>query len=80
VKEPTTDGLEAALGRLKDFTAPRTKRLLIVEDNEIERQSIIELLGHNDIEIVTVGTGSEAIDAVTRSALIVWCSTCGCRT
>ena len=68
VKEPTTDGLEAALDRLKDFTAPRTKRLLIVEDNEIERQSVIELLGHNDIEIVTVGTGSEAIDAVTRSA------------
>jgi CheY-like chemotaxis protein len=68
VKEPTTDGLETALDRLKDFTASRTKRLLIVEDNEIERQSIIELLGHNDIEIVTVGTGSEAIDAVTRSA------------
>src|SRR5258705_3377699 len=68
VKEPTTDGLEAALDRLKDFTAPRTKRLLIVEDNEIERHSIIELLGHKDIEIVTVGTGREAIDAVTRSA------------
>jgi len=68
VKEPTTDGLKTALDRLKDFTAPRTKRLLIVEDNEIERQSIIELLGHNDIEIMTVGTGGEAIDALTRSA------------
>jgi HAMP domain-containing protein/signal transduction histidine kinase/CheY-like chemotaxis protein len=68
VKEPTTDGLEAALDRLKDFTAPRTKRLLFVEDNEIERQAIIELLGHKDIEIVTVGTGGEGIDALTRSA------------
>ena len=51
VKEPTTDGLEAAFDRIKDFTAPRTKRLLVVEDNDIERQSIVELLGYDDIEI-----------------------------
>jgi len=68
VKEPTTEGLKTALDRLKDFSAPRTKRLLIVEDNEIERQSIIELLGYEDIEIVTVATGVEAIDALTHSA------------
>ena len=37
-----TEGLEAAFERIKkEFTAPRTKRLLIVEDNEIERQSIV---------------------------------------
>ena len=51
VKAPTTEGLETAFDRIKDFTAPRTKRLLIVEDNEIERQSIIELLGYEDIEM-----------------------------
>jgi signal transduction histidine kinase/DNA-binding response OmpR family regulator/HAMP domain-containing protein len=68
VKEPTTEGLKTALDRLKDFSAARTKRLLIVEDNEIERQSIIELLGYKDIEIVTVATGGEAIDALTYSA------------
>jgi len=68
VKEPTTDSLKTALDHLKDFAAPRTKRLLIVEDNEIERQSIIELLGYEDIEIVTVATGGEAIDALTHSA------------
>ena len=28
VKEPTTDGLETAFDRLKEFTSPRTKRLL----------------------------------------------------
>jgi CheY-like chemotaxis protein len=68
VKEPTTDGLKTALDRLKAFTAPRTKRLLIVEDNEIERQAIVELLHYTDIEIVTVSNGGEAIDALTRSA------------
>jgi CheY-like chemotaxis protein len=68
VKAPTTEGLEAAFDRIKDFTAPRTKRLLIVEDNAIERQSIVELLGHSDIELVTVGTGSEAIAAMLDRA------------
>ena len=64
IKSPTTSGLEAAFDRLKDFTAPRTKRLLVVEDNDIERQSIVELLGHTDIELRAVGTGAEALEAM----------------
>src|SRR6202034_1504122 len=43
---------------------PRTKRLLVVEDNEVERKSVVELLGHDDIEISTVGTGAEAFDTL----------------
>ncbi|MDP2275347.1 MAG: HAMP domain-containing protein [Archangium sp.] len=61
IKEPSTEGLEASIDRMKDFTVPRTKRLLIVEDNELERSSVVELLGHDDIEIVTAGTGEEAL-------------------
>jgi len=64
IKEPTTQGLEAAFDRIKNFTVPRTKRLLIVEDNEIERMSIIELLGYRDIEIHSVATGAEALEAL----------------
>jgi CheY-like chemotaxis protein len=56
--------LETAFDRIKDFTAPRTKRLLIVEDNDIERQSIVELLGHKDIEMVAVATGAAALAAM----------------
>ncbi len=64
VKSPTTAGIEAALERLRDFTAPRTKRLLVVEDDDIERQSIVELLDHTDIELTAVGTGGEALAAL----------------
>jgi CheY-like chemotaxis protein len=64
VKEPTTEGLVAAFDRIKNWTAPRTKRLLIVEDNDIERQSIAELLGHDDIELLTAATGDEALAAM----------------
>jgi HAMP domain-containing protein/signal transduction histidine kinase/DNA-binding response OmpR family regulator len=64
VKSPTTEGLEAAFDRIKDFAAPRTKRLLIVEDNDIERQSIAALLGHDDIELASAATGEEALAAM----------------
>jgi CheY-like chemotaxis protein len=49
---------------LKEFTASGTRRLLIVEDNDIERQSIVELLAHDDIELVAVSTGQQAIDTM----------------
>jgi len=64
VKSPTTESLESAFDRLKDFTIPRTKRLLVVEDNDIERESIVELLGHDDIELAAVSTGKEAMRAL----------------
>ena len=64
VKEPTTEGLDAAFDRIKSFTTPRTKQLLIVEDNDIQRQAIVELLGYTDIEMVAVATGGEALAAM----------------
>jgi HAMP domain-containing protein/signal transduction histidine kinase/DNA-binding response OmpR family regulator len=64
VKAPTTDGLEAAFDRIKNFAIPRTRRLLVVEDNDIERQSIVELLGYEDIELVAVATGDAALEAM----------------
>ena len=60
VKPATTEDLESAFDRMKAFVAPRTKRLLVVEDNDIERQSIVELLSCDDIEIMTAATGREA--------------------
>jgi len=64
IKAPTTEALETAFERIKTFSVPHTKRLLIVEDNDIERQSIIELLGYKDIEVHAVATGLEALQAM----------------
>ncbi len=60
-KPSTADDLNAALTRITDFVKPRRKRLLIVEDNPAEQLSIGELLGHDDIDLITVGTGTEAL-------------------
>jgi CheY-like chemotaxis protein/signal transduction histidine kinase len=60
-KPTTTEGLQEALEKITDYVKPRRKKLLIVEDNAAERLSITELLGHDDIDIVSVETGGEAI-------------------
>ncbi len=65
INKPTTrEGIAEALSRIKEFAEPRRKRLLIVEDNEVEQMSIRELLGHDDIEIVNAGTGGEALSTL----------------
>ena len=64
VKPATTTDLESALDRIKAYVSPRVRRLLVVEDDAVERQSIVELLSHTDIEIIAVGTGAEAMTAL----------------
>jgi HAMP domain-containing protein/CheY-like chemotaxis protein/signal transduction histidine kinase len=65
VTKPTsTEGLDAALSRVRDYVAPRRKKLLVVEDNPAEQLSIRELLGDKDIDVSTVATGMEALEAI----------------
>ncbi len=65
VTKPTTpEGLEAALTRIKDYAAPRRKRLLVVEDNPAEQFSIKELLVYDDIDVTVVSSGEDALQAV----------------
>ncbi|MEO6002607.1 MAG: HAMP domain-containing protein [Opitutus sp.] len=62
VKPTTTEGLEDCFERIKKFVEPHMKRLLVVEDNDIERDGIVALLQHDDIEIATAATGAEALN------------------
>ena len=69
VTKPTTrEGISEALTKIKDFSQPRRRRLLVVEDNKAEQLSIHELLGHDDIEIVSAATGKEALDILHHEA------------
>ena len=65
VSKPTTrEGIADALSKIKEFSQPRRKRLLVVEDNKAEQMSIRELLGHDDIEIVNASSGDEALETL----------------
>jgi len=61
-KPTTTEGLEEALAKIKSYAEPRRRRLLVVEDNPAEQMTVTELLGHDDIDIETVGSGAEALE------------------
>src|SRR6202041_372691 len=67
VNKPTTpDELETAFARIKEYTAPRRKRLLVVEDDPGEQLSIQELLGYDDIDVQVAATGAQALEVVTQ--------------
>jgi len=72
VKPATMEALKQAFERIKTYVAPHRKRLLVIEDNDVERQSIVELLRAEDIEVESVGTGELALERL-RSASFDCC-------
>ena len=66
VTKPTSpEALDEALSRIKEYASARRKRLLVVEDNPAEQLSIKELLGYDDIDVTVVGTGADALQAIS---------------
>jgi CheY-like chemotaxis protein/nitrogen-specific signal transduction histidine kinase len=63
-KPITREGLSAAITRIREYSRPRRKRLLVVEDEPAQQLSIEALLGHDDIDVSVVSTGSDALAAV----------------
>jgi CheY-like chemotaxis protein/signal transduction histidine kinase/HAMP domain-containing protein len=66
-KPTTTEGLHAAINRIREYASPRRKRLLVVEDEPAQQMSIEALLGHDDIDVSVVSTGKDALHAVAES-------------
>jgi len=66
-KPSSPEDLNAAITRIKEYSQPRRKRLLVVEDNPAEQLSTRELLGHEDIDIDVVDSGNSALNALESS-------------
>jgi HAMP domain-containing protein/signal transduction histidine kinase/DNA-binding response OmpR family regulator len=67
IKPSGPERLFEAVSSLKSFVGRKRKRLLIVEDDAVLRNSIVELLGGDDVEIEAVGTGAESLKAAKRA-------------
>jgi CheY-like chemotaxis protein/signal transduction histidine kinase/HAMP domain-containing protein len=68
VTKPTsTEELNAALSRIREYSQPRRKKLLVVEDNPAEQLSTRELLWHEDIDIDVVDSGANALEALDKN-------------
>ena len=60
-KPATAEAVQKAFGDLGGFVDRRVKNLIVVEDNDRERQSIVELVTDDDVETTAVASGREAL-------------------
>jgi CheY-like chemotaxis protein/signal transduction histidine kinase/HAMP domain-containing protein len=63
-KPVVADELTGAISRVIDYSRPRKRRLLVVEDDPAEQVSIRALIHHDDIEIELVDSGEQALEAL----------------
>ncbi|MBI3269305.1 MAG: HAMP domain-containing protein [Planctomycetes bacterium] len=66
-KPAEKDAVLGALGRISGFIDRPARNLLIVEDNDMERRSLVELIGSSDVQITAVGTAQEAIESLRNN-------------
>ncbi|MBK5418561.1 response regulator [Pseudomonas sp. TH31] len=62
VKPTTREELKDVFARLEAKLTQKVKRVLLVEDDDLQRDSIARLIGDEDIEITAVGFAQEALD------------------
>lgn len=62
-----SESLLNALASIKEFVERPVKTLLIVEDDDVQRQSVAELIGNTDVVTTAVATGAEALEALRSS-------------
>jgi CheY-like chemotaxis protein len=60
-KPVTKEALDESFARISSFIDSSVKRLLVVEDDETQRQSMIELIQHEDVEITAVASAEDAL-------------------
>jgi CheY-like chemotaxis protein len=55
------EALEDSFNKIGQFIDQQVKRLLVVEDDDAQRDSMVELIAHEDVEITAVATAAEAL-------------------
>jgi CheY-like chemotaxis protein len=61
LKPITREQLEEVFRKLQEKSAQKIKRVLLVEDDERQRDSVVSLIADADVEIAAVGSGEEAL-------------------
>ncbi|MGZ8411327.1 MAG: HAMP domain-containing protein [Gemmatirosa sp.] len=66
-KPVSKEALDDAFGRISRFLDARVKRLLVVEDDAVQREAIVALIGHEDVEITAVESAEAALEELDRT-------------
>ena len=62
LQKPVSNGeLKKTFDDLTDFLERDARELLLVEDDDVQRMSLVELIGNGDVRTTAVATGQEAL-------------------
>jgi CheY-like chemotaxis protein len=64
IKPLSHEEIAQALGRIEETVAQKTKRVLIVEDDDEMRNRVKQLIGDGDVHVDQTATGEQALDAL----------------
>jgi len=62
------DELRRLLDKIDSFVGKTMRRLLVVDDDAMQRESIRALIGNGDVETVTAASGSEALELLSTQS------------
>ena len=66
LKPTTRDQLKAVFRKFEDKLTQKVKAVLLVEDDDLQRESVVKLIADDDVVITAVASGEEAL-ALLRS-------------
>jgi len=68
-KPASRETLEGLFARIQAFIDQGVRSLLVVEDDPVQRQNIVDIIGNDQLHTLSVGTGKEAL-AILRKEKI----------
>jgi HAMP domain-containing protein/CheY-like chemotaxis protein/signal transduction histidine kinase len=60
-KPSERESLDQAFDAIREFSDRKLRTLMIIEDDEVQRNTLVELIGDRDVEITAVGSGEEGL-------------------
>ena len=66
-KPVSIEMVESAFSRIEGIISKPVSKLLVVEDNKVQRDSILQLISGSDVETTAVATGNDALAELEKS-------------
>ncbi|MCW3116317.1 MAG: response regulator [Chitinophagaceae bacterium] len=66
LKPAGNEELKNVFDKIEEFVSKKLKRLLIVEDNELQNKAIRELIGNGDVKSSSAYSGSQAFEMMNK--------------
>jgi CheY-like chemotaxis protein/signal transduction histidine kinase/HAMP domain-containing protein len=60
-KPVSREQLAISFDSIASFTKRNARKLLLIEDDDVQRSSVVELIGNGDVNTTAVGSGEEAL-------------------